>query len=56
MDCKLRHQGYSSSAYADDIVLLGDNEDILRANTHTLLSNTKELGLEVNIKKTQLCS
>ena len=28
--------------YADDVVLLGDNEEILRANTHTLLSNTKK--------------
>ena len=36
--------------YADDL-LLGDNEEILRANTHTLLSNTKKLGLEVNINK-----
>ena len=22
--------------YADDVVLLGDNEEILRANTHTI--------------------
>ena len=35
------------------VSLLGDNEEILRANTHTLLSNTKELGLEVNINKTK---
>ena len=28
--------------YADDVVLLGGNEEILRANTHTLLSNTKK--------------
>ena len=33
--------------YADDVVLLGDNEEILRANTHTLLSNTKKFGLEL---------
>ena len=39
--------------YADDVVLLGDNEEIQRANTHTLLSNTKKLGLEVNINKTK---
>ena len=38
--------------YADD-VLLRDNEEILRANTHILLSNTKKLGLEVNINKTK---
>ena len=36
----------------DDVVLLGDNEEILRANTHTLLSNTRKLGLEV-INKTK---
>ena len=35
--------------HVDDVVLLEDNEEILRANTHTLLSNTKKLGLEVNI-------
>ena len=39
--------------YEDDVVLLGDNEEILRANTHTLLSHTKKLGLEVNINKTK---
>ena len=39
--------------YADDVVLLGDNEEILRANMHTLLSNTKKLGLKVNINKTK---
>ena len=38
--------------YADDVVLLG-YEEILRANTHTLLSNTKKLGLKVNINKTK---
>ena len=39
--------------YEDDVLLLGDNEEILRANTHTLLSNTKKLGLEVNINRTK---
>ena len=42
--------------YADDVVLLGDNKEILRANTHTLLSNTKKLGLEVNINKINVWS
>ena len=42
--------------YTDDVVLLGDNEEILRGNTHTLLSNTKKLGLEVNIKKLNIWS
>ena len=33
---------YKLLVYANDVVLLGDNEEILRANTHTLLSNTKK--------------
>ncbi|PSN37601.1 hypothetical protein C0J52_14516 [Blattella germanica] len=39
--------------YADDIVLLGDSEEILKDNMHILRSNTKKLGLEVNINKTK---
>ncbi|KAJ9574461.1 hypothetical protein L9F63_008387, partial [Diploptera punctata] len=33
--------------------LLSDSEEIVSVNTHTLLSNTKKLGLEVNINKTK---
>ncbi|PSN30365.1 hypothetical protein C0J52_25956 [Blattella germanica] len=40
--------------YADDIVLLlGDSEEILKDNMHILRSNTRELGLEVNVNKTK---
>ncbi|PSN35187.1 hypothetical protein C0J52_22574 [Blattella germanica] len=39
--------------YADDIVLLGDSEEILKDNMHILRSNTRELGLEVNVDKTK---
>ncbi|PSN32934.1 hypothetical protein C0J52_24039 [Blattella germanica] len=39
--------------YADDIVLLGDREEILKGNMHILRSNTKKLGLEVNVNKTK---
>ncbi|PSN49740.1 hypothetical protein C0J52_08482 [Blattella germanica] len=35
--------------YADDIVLLGDSEEILKDNMHILRSNTRKLGLEVNL-------
>ena len=46
-------QYHEDIVYADDVLLLGDNEEILTANTHTVLSNTKKLGLEVNINKTK---
>ena len=39
--------------YADDIVLLGDSEEILKNNMHILRSNTRKLGLEVNVNKTK---
>ncbi|PSN38677.1 hypothetical protein C0J52_08897 [Blattella germanica] len=39
--------------YADDIVLLGDSEEILKDNMHILRSNTRKLGLEVNVNKTK---
>ncbi|PSN38555.1 hypothetical protein C0J52_14819 [Blattella germanica] len=39
--------------YADDIVLLGDSDEILKDNMHILRSNTRELGLEVNVNKTK---
>ncbi|PSN39682.1 hypothetical protein C0J52_14416 [Blattella germanica] len=39
--------------YADDIILLGDSEEILKDNMHILRSNTRKLGLEVNVNKTK---
>ncbi|PSN38267.1 hypothetical protein C0J52_16903 [Blattella germanica] len=39
--------------YADDIVLLGDSEGILKDKMHILRSNTRKLGLEVNVNKTK---
>ncbi|PSN43959.1 hypothetical protein C0J52_12363 [Blattella germanica] len=39
--------------YADDMVLLGDSEEVLKANMHILRSNTRKLGLEVNVNKTK---
>jgi hypothetical protein len=37
--------------YADDINLLGDNIDIIKKNTETLIDASKEVGLEVNTVK-----
>ncbi|PSN36027.1 hypothetical protein C0J52_21431 [Blattella germanica] len=35
------------------MLLLGDSKEILQDNMHILRSNTRELGLEVNINKTK---
>jgi hypothetical protein len=40
-------------AYADDVNLLGDNIDTINKNTQTLIDASKEVGLEVNVKKTR---
>jgi hypothetical protein len=40
-------------AYADDVNLLGDNIDIINKNTETLIDESKEVGLEVNVEKTK---
>jgi hypothetical protein len=40
-------------AYADDVNLLGDNIDTINKNTETLTDASKEVGLEVNVKKTK---
>jgi hypothetical protein len=37
--------------YADDGNLLGDNRDIVKKNTETLINATTEVGLEVNTEK-----
>jgi hypothetical protein len=39
-------------AYADDVNLLGDNIDTTNINTETLTDASKEVGLEVNVEKT----
>jgi hypothetical protein len=33
--------------------LLGDNIDIIKKNTETLIDASKEVGLEINIEKTK---
>jgi hypothetical protein len=39
-------------AYADDVNLLGDNIDTIKKNTETSIDDSKEVGLEINVKKT----
>jgi hypothetical protein len=38
-------------AYADDVNLLGDNIDIIKKNTGTLIDASKEVGLEINVEE-----
>jgi hypothetical protein len=38
---------------ADHVNLLGDNADTMKKNTETLIDTSKEVGLEVNTKKTK---
>jgi hypothetical protein len=43
-------------AYADDINLLGDNTDTINKNKETSIYASKEVGIEVNAKKMDICS
>jgi hypothetical protein len=44
---------YQLLAYADDVNLLGDNIDTIKKNMETLIYVSKEVGLEMNIDKTE---
>jgi hypothetical protein len=39
-------------AYADDVNLLGDSIDTIKKNMETLIDASKEVGLEMNVEKT----
>jgi hypothetical protein len=40
-------------SYADDANLLGDNMDTINKNIETLIHASKEVSLEINVKKTK---
>jgi hypothetical protein len=40
-------------AYADDLNLLGDNIDTIKKTIETLIDASKEVGLEINVEKSQ---
>jgi hypothetical protein len=40
-------------AYADDVNLLGDNIEAIKENTETLIDDSKEVGLEINVEITK---
>jgi hypothetical protein len=39
-------------SYSDDVNLLGDNLDSIKRITETFIDASKEVGLEVNLEKT----
>jgi hypothetical protein len=41
--------------YANNVSLLGDNVDTIKKNTQTLIDASKEVGLEENAEKTNIC-
>jgi hypothetical protein len=42
-------------AYADDLILLGDNINTIKKKTETLIYAIKEVGIEINVEKTNTC-
>jgi hypothetical protein len=44
---------YKLLAYVDGVNLLGVNKDTIKKNAETLIYAGKEVGLEINVKKTK---
>jgi hypothetical protein len=42
-------------AYANDVNLLGDSIPTIKRNTETLIDASKEVGLEISIRKLIIC-
>jgi hypothetical protein len=42
-------------AYADDVNLMGDNIDTIKKNTESVIEASKDVVLEINVKKTICC-
>jgi hypothetical protein len=40
-------------AYADDVNLLGDRVNTIKENSETLLQASRDIGLEINVEKTE---
>jgi hypothetical protein len=45
--------GHKLLAYADDVNIVGENNDTIQKNTKALLDASKDAGLEVNSEKTK---
>jgi hypothetical protein len=44
---------WNGTHHADDVSLLGDNTEIIKKDEETLIDACKEVGLDVNVEKTQ---
>jgi hypothetical protein len=49
------NETYKLLVYADVANVLGDNINTIQKNKQTLINASKEVGLEVNTKKTEVC-
>jgi hypothetical protein len=44
---------YQLLAYANNVNLLGDNIDRIQKNKETLIDDSREVGLEINVEETK---